>query len=199
MAETAAHRPVGRPREFDEEAVLEAVMDAFWQKGYEATSLAELCDCTGLHKGSLYQAFGDKHQLFMQALKHYADVEFREVMAVAFSSDSPLENVKAAIHKICEDAGNEKGCLMINSMVELAPHDPEVKTALQSFGEQRLRAMTDMLGKAQQAGEIRANLDPYKLARQLMVTLAGSAAMVKGFLEPTEIVETLDDVIDSWT
>ena len=174
-------------------------MDAFWAKGYEATSLADLCTCTGLHKGSLYQAFGDKHQLFMRALTHYAETEFHEVMAVAFNSDSPLENVRAAVGKICDDAGNDKGCMMINSMVELAPHDPEVKQALQSFGEQRLRAMTDMIGMAQQAGEIRAELDPAKLARQLMVTLAGSAAMVKGFLEPEQITDVINDVIDSWT
>ncbi len=174
-------------------------MDAFWRKGYEATSLADLCACTGLHKGSLYQAFGDKHQLFMRSLQRYADEEFREVASVAFESESPLENIKAAIHKICDDAGGDKGCMMINSMVELAPHDPEVKATLKAIGEKRIRFMADMIGKAQQATEIRQALDPYKLARQLMITLAGSAAMVKGFLRKDEIVETLDELIDSWT
>ena len=199
MVQSASQRSVGRPREFDEEAVLEAAMDAFWQKGFEATSLSDLCDCTGLHKGSLYQAFGDKHQLFMRALSHYANKEFHEVMAVTQQSDTPLAKVLAAVHKICEDAGHEKGCMIINSMVELAPHDPKVKAALQGFGEQRLGAMAAMLGKAQEAGEIRAELDPQKLARQLMVTLAGSAAMAKGFLEYDDIVENLDDLVSSWT
>jgi TetR/AcrR family transcriptional repressor of nem operon len=189
MAGTQSQRSVGRPREFDEEKVLDAAMDAFWKKGYEATSLADLCDCTGLHKGSLYQAFGDKHQLFMQ---------FREVASVAFESESPLQNIKAAINKITEDAGGAKGCMMVNSMVELSAHDPEVKAALQGIGEKRLRFMADLIAKAQQAGEIRQGQDPYKLARQLMITLAGSAAMVKGFLDGGEIRETLDDLIDSW-
>ena len=89
--------------------------------------------------------------------------------------------------------------MMINSMVELAPHDPEVRAALKRFGEQRLRVMTDLIAKAQQAGEVRSDLDPYKMARQLMVTLAGSAAMVKGFLEPREVTETLNDLIACWT
>jgi TetR/AcrR family transcriptional repressor of nem operon len=199
MAETQSQRSVGRPREFDEETVLEAAMDAFWTKGYEATSLADLCNCTGLHKGSLYQAFGDKHQLFMRSLVHYADTEFREVASVAFESDSPLQNIKAAIGKITDDAGGEKGCMMVNSMVELCAHDPKVKAALQSIGDKRLRFMTDLIAKAQQAGEIRQGLDPCKLARQLMITLAGCAAMVKGFLDGGEIRETLDDLIDSWT
>ena len=198
MAQAAEHRSVGRPREFDEEAVLDCAMEAFWRKGYEATSLADLCACTGLHKGSLYQAFGDKHQLFVRSLENYAEQAFQEVMSVAFQSDSPLENVKAAIHKICDDVGNDKGCLMINSMVELAPHDPEVKDLLQRIGTQRLRAMADMIGKAQQAGEIREQRDPEKLARQLMVTLAGAATMVKGFLSREDMVEVLDELIDSW-
>ena len=198
MVDTEVQRSVGRPREFDEEAVLEAAMDAFWQKGYEATSLTDLCDCTGLHKGSLYQAFGDKHKLFMRSLTHYAEQAFQEVRAAVSDSDSPLESVRAAVHQICDDSGNDKGCLLINSMVELAPHDPEVKAALQTFGEMRLRAMTEMIASAQQAGEIRADLEPSKLARQLMMTLAGAAAVVKGFLKPDEIVETLDDLIDSW-
>ena len=199
MAEEHTNRSVGRPREFDEETVLTAVMDAFWRKGYEATSLSDLCDCTGLHKGSLYQAFGGKHQLFMQSLEHYADTRIRHVASAVGESESPLENIKAAVGKITEDAGSEKGCMMINSMVELSAHDPDVKAALQRIGEKRLRCMADLFGKAQQADEIRRELDPYKLARQLMITLAGSAAMVKGFLDGNEILETLDDMIESWT
>jgi len=198
MAQKATSRSVGRPREFDEEAALEAAMDAFWSKGYEATSMAELCNCTGLHKGSLYQAFGDKHQLFMNALKHYSDTEFRNVAAVAFQSDSPLENIRAAMSKICDDAGHDKGCLVINSMVELAPHDPKVKAAVRSFAEQRLRVMADMIGKAQQVGEISVKQEPHKLARQLMMTLAGGAVMVKGLIEADDIRETINDLIDSW-
>lgn len=173
-------------------------MGAFWSKGYEATSLADLCECTGLHKGSLYQTFGDKHQLFMRSLERYAEEEFREVAAVAFASESPIENIQAAVTKICDDVGTEKGCMMINSVVELAPHDPQVKAALQGIGGKRVAFMTDLIGKAQQAGEIRQELDPAKLARQLMVTLAGSAAMAKGFLSREAITEVMDELIESW-
>ena len=173
-------------------------MDAFWAKGYEATSMTDLCCCTGLHKGSLYQAFGDKHKLFMDSLRHYADSEFRETMAVAGHLNSPIEAIRAVVNKICEDSGGEKGCMIINSMVELAPHDAEVKAALQSFGTQRIRVITEMIGKAQELGEISVKTEPYKLARQLMITLAGGAAMVKGFIPPEEITATMNDLIDSW-
>ena len=199
MAETVQNRSVGRPREFDEDDVLDCAMNAFWRKGYEATSMSDLCNCTGLHKGSLYQSFGDKHHLFMRSLENYADKQFSRVASVVHQSDSPLENIRAAVDKICDDAGSDKGCLMVNSLVELAPHDAEVKATLQAIGEKRVRFMMDLIGKAQEAGEIRPEQDPYKLARQLMVTLAGVAAMAKGFLEKDDISEIIDELFDSWT
>ena len=199
MANTSATRSVGRPREFDEEQVLESAMDAFWSKGYEATSLSELCNCTGLHKGSLYQTFGDKHELFMQALHHYSEKEFRETMAVAFNSDSPLENLRAIVKKVCEGVAESKGCLVINSMVELAPHDEAVKAAVNSFGEKRLRVMTEMIAKAREVGEIRQDLEPQQLATQLMVTMAGLAATSKSFMGPKESMNVLDMTINLWT
>ena len=173
-------------------------MDAFWRKGYEATSMADLCGCTGLHKGSIYQAFGGKHELFMKALHHYSEKEFHNVAAVAFNHESPLANIRAVATKICEDHANEQGCLMVNSMVELAPHDDDVKGFLEQARAKRERFMVDMIAKAQQAGEIRADKDPARLARQLMVTMAGIAAAVKGFLPREEASETLQDVVDSW-
>ena len=173
-------------------------MDAFWRKGYEATSLVDLTEATGLNKASLYRVFGDKHQLFIAALKNYADIEFRETTAVVSEQASPLTNIRAVVKKITDDAGSEKGCMMINSMVELAPHDPEVKQLLKSFGEQRLGAIEAMIGQAQAAGEIRPGLDAHKLAVSLMIAFAGSAAMVKGFMPGAAILQNLADLIDSW-
>jgi TetR/AcrR family transcriptional repressor of nem operon len=199
MAQPGQKRSVGRPREFDEQRALEAAMDEFWKKGYESTSLNDLCCCTGLHKGSLYQAFGDKHQLFMRSLNHYAESEFRDVAAVAFAQDSPLDSIRALVRTVCDHAAEGRGCLMINSLVELAPHDPEVREMLANEGQRRIQVMTELLTKAQQLGEIRAELDPLRLAQQLMVGLAGSAALVKGLITTEEVMELLESTIDLWT
>jgi len=198
MVKTLTGRPVGRPREFDEEQVLASAMEAFWRKGYEATSLVDLTECTGLNKASLYRVFGDKHQLFKAALKNYADIEFRETTAVVSEAASPLTNLRAIVQKICDDANSDKGCMIINSMVELAPHDPEVKQMLQGFGDQRLQAIQGMIAQAQAAGEIRPELDPHKLAVSLMIAVAGSAAMIKGFMPNESIVENLKNLVNSW-
>ena len=102
-------RQVGRPREFDEEKVLCAVMEAFWHRGYEATSLADLTEKTGLNKASLYRFFGDKHALFRAALKNYADVLLQEINSVVSDSQSPLKNVRAVARKIAGHCAHEKG------------------------------------------------------------------------------------------
>lgn len=172
-------------------------MEEFWKKGYEATSLSDLCSCTGLHKGSLYQTFGDKHQLFMRSLKHYVDAMFGAVAAAAYASESPLENIRGALRAAVRNACRDQGCMMINSLVELAPHDPEVKSALQAVAHKELRMMTDLVAKAQQAGEIGDRRAPERIARQLMVTLAGLAATIKGFVTAEQALETVDDAVDS--
>lgn len=199
MVQPGKKRAVGRPREFDEDVALVAALDVFWTKGYEATSLADLCVATGMHKGSLYQAFGDKHTLFMRALKHYADKEFRKTAAVAFDHDSPLDSIRAVVHCVCDDALTGKGCLMINSMVELAPHDPAVRDVVAGEGARRLRVLTDLISRAREAGEIRAELEPELLARQLMIAFAGSAALVKGPIPGDQVVPVIDAMIDQWT
>ena len=174
-------------------------MDVFWRKGYEATTLVDLTDATGLNKASLYRVFGDKHRLFMSALGNYAETEFQKTRAVISESASPLENIRAVVRRFCEDSGTDNGCMMINSMVELAPHDPEVKAFLQGFGERRFAAIEGMIREAQAAGEVRPELDPAELALGLMVTLAGSAAMIKGFLPFDALVGNINTLIESWT
>jgi TetR/AcrR family transcriptional repressor of nem operon len=113
-------------------------------------------------------------------------------------SNTPFENLRAVANKICRDASGEQGCMMINSMVELAPHDPAVKAALQGFGQQRMRAITKMIARAQASGELRVEKEPQRLARQLMMTMAGGAAMVKGAISAGDYAESINDLLDSW-
>jgi TetR/AcrR family transcriptional regulator, transcriptional repressor for nem operon len=199
MAQPGQKRSVGRPREFDEQRALEAAMDEFWRKGYESTSLSDLSGRTGLHRGSLYQAFGDKHKLFMRCLSYYADREFEELSAVAFGRKSPLDGIRALVRTVSNHAADGRGCLMINSLVELAPHDPDVREMLANEGQRRIAVMADLLTRAQELGEIRAELDPLALARQAMVSLAGSAVLLKGLITTGEVMELLESMIDLWT
>ncbi len=192
------HRSVGRPREFEEDRVLEAVMNTFWRKGYEGTSLKDLCSATGLHKGSLYQAFGDKHQLFLRSLKYYMEQSFKEVAASAYLHDSPIANLRSLLNEITAKCIEGEGCMILNSMVEMAPHDQEVKQMIDQSYVMQQRFLTDLIDRAQRVGEITIKKEPDRLAAVLMVTLAGLAATVKGFSNTDHVRHVLDDVLSSW-
>lgn len=191
-------KSVGRPREFEEDRVLDAVMNTFWNQGYEGTSLKDLCSATGLHKGSLYQAFGDKHQLFLKSLKYYMEQSFKEVAASAYLHDSPMANLRSLINEITTKCIEGEGCMVVNSLVEMAPHDQEVKQMIDQSYAMKQRFLTDLIDRAQRDGEITIKQEPDRLAAVLMVTLAGLAATVKGFSNTDHISYVLEDVLSSW-
>lgn len=192
-------RCVGRPREFEEDRVLNAAMHIFWNQGYEGTSLKDLCSATGLHKGSLYQAFGDKHQLFLKSLKYYMEQSFKEVAASAYFHDSPMKNLRSLLSEITEKCIKGEGCMVINSLVEMAPHDQEVKQMIDQSYAMKQRFLTDLIDRAQRDGEITIKQEPDRLAAVLMVTLAGLAATVKGFSNTDHVSYVLEDVLSSWS
>ena len=192
-------RCVGRPRGFEEDRVLDAAMNTFWNQGYEGTSLKDLCSATGLHKGSLYQAFGDKHQLFLKSLKYYMEQSFKEVAASAYLHDSPMANLRSLLKEITTKCIEGEGCMVINSLVEMAPHDQEVKQMIDQSYAMKQRFLTDLIDRAQRDGEITIKQDPDRLAAVLMVTLAGLAATVKGFSNTDHVSYVLEDVLSSWS
>ncbi len=122
---------VGRPREFDEEQVLDAAMKAFWANGYESTSLADLVSVTGLHKGSLYQAFGDKHSLFIQTLNRYLHNVRACKNQILKNADSQLGGIRDILHGLIDmseiDSDCPQGCMAVKTLIEMAPHDLEVQ------------------------------------------------------------------------
>ena len=113
---------MARPREFDMDEVLDAAMEVFWERGYEATSMADLMDATGLHKGSIYKAFEDKHDLFLQALRRYLSGGYEMFYSALTSARTPLEGFKNLIRKtasFCDCQKTGRGCFAINAAVEL--------------------------------------------------------------------------------
>jgi TetR/AcrR family transcriptional regulator, transcriptional repressor for nem operon len=124
---------MARPREFDEEAVLAAARDAFWARGYEATSTRALVRATGLSQPSLYNAFGDKRGLFRAALAHYLDETLSERIARLEASPSPARAVTAFMREVVERSAGDtqrRGCMLVNSALEVAPEDDELRAVI---------------------------------------------------------------------
>lgn len=176
-------------------------MQAFWAKGYEATSLSDLMSATGLHKGSIYQAFGDKHSLFKQALKRYLQEIRQQIRDRLASAPTPLDGMRACAHGMLDDVAAQgtcpRGCLAVNSLVELAPHDPEVKEILDQHMELDRQLLEEVVRQAQAQGQLSAKRPPEVVTAMMMTFMAGLATTIKGIVTDEQAHELLDAQFDA--
>ncbi len=162
-----------RPRAFDETAALRAALDLFWSQGFAATSLRDLQDAMGLSSASLYNAFGDKQALFRRCLDHYLDQSMRARISVC-DTLPPREAIVAFLAGIVarslEDA---RGCLMVNTAVELAPHDPAIAAVIaERLGELEAFFLRS-LRRGQRDGSISGQVQAPDVARLLVASVLG--------------------------
>jgi len=166
---------MARPREFDEQAVLDAASDIFWTKGYEATSTRDLSARTGLTPSSMYMAFGDKRGLFRRALEYYLG-RLREKMAYLAALPSPGQAITGffddTIERSLEDA-LQRGCMLVNCALETSPQDPEFRSSI----AQELKLIEDFFRSRVIAGQDCGDISPAyvaaDVARQLLALLLG--------------------------
>jgi len=188
---------VGRPRQFDVDATLDAAMQAFWARGYEATSMADLMAATGLHKGSLYQAFGDKHSLFMRALERYLNDMWRAGAGAIDTASTPREGLERLGHTLIditgEDRDEPRGCMALNALAELAPHDAEVREVLRGQVERIRRGVTATVRQAQALGQIARERSPDVVADLLLMFVWGLATSMKGYIDKQHAHALLDE------
>jgi TetR/AcrR family transcriptional repressor of nem operon len=193
---------VGRPRQFDVDEALDAAMEAFWAKGYEATSLMDLVSATGLHKGSLYKAFGDKHSLFIQALKRYLLSMRRAKDERLAEAESPLDGVRGVMHAMVDfldDSPRPMGCMAINSLIELAPHDDEVKKIMVDHLARMRASLGGAVKQAQASGQMSKSRPPELVTAMLMTMLAGVGTTIKTGIHKTDAHTLVDAQIDALT
>jgi len=130
-------RPRGRPRKFDEAAVLRAALERFRAQGFSNTSLDDLAEATGVNRPSLYAAFGDKKALYLAAIAHMREVVARRFDAL-IEADYPMEKMlKAlflgAIEGYLTGERGPAGCIAVNTAATEAVTDPDIRAALQAF------------------------------------------------------------------
>jgi TetR/AcrR family transcriptional repressor of nem operon len=167
---------MGRPREFDFNNTLELAMQAFWAKGYEATSLDDLCTATGLGRSSLYAAFGDKQSLYLSALAHYERAAITRITAAISNGKSPLDGISRFIERIIEDivAGpGRRGCFIGNCAAELARQDRTVASHVRQSMDRIQNTFRNALTQAREMGQLRKDADIDALAAFLMSGIQG--------------------------
>ncbi|HEX3484444.1 MAG TPA: helix-turn-helix domain-containing protein [Micropepsaceae bacterium] len=173
---------MARPREFDETTALEAAVTCFWRRGYEATSMRDLAGAMGISGPSLYNAFGDKRALFVAALERYLDQSPRARIKRLESSLAPKKAIRRFIEEVIERSLNDRerrGCFLINSALEVAPHDRELGALIADrLGE--IEAFFRRSIKAAQAeGTVRADLVARDCARLLLGVLLGIRVLAR--------------------
>ncbi len=163
---------MARPREFDEATALEAAIECFWHRGYEATSVRDLADKMGISGPSLYNAYGDKRALFAQALEHYVDHSARELIKRLETSLPPKQAVRRFIEEIIDRSVNDRerrGCFLINSALEVAPHDRQ----LGALVADRLAEIEAFFYRSIKAAQAKGAVPPNRVARDLARLLLG--------------------------
>jgi TetR/AcrR family transcriptional regulator, transcriptional repressor for nem operon len=176
---------MARLREFDLDEVMEAVINAFWEQGYEATSLADLMAVTGLQKGSIYKAFGDKRSLFLKALQVYLDRQYSLIRETLGQPD-PKQAIAGMFQFLADSTSRgSKGCFAVNSMMEMAPHDPEVANMLEYQYSRIGKLLEKTIANGQKTGLFRQDLSAQQLQQMLLVTANGTLASSRAaFLKP---------------
>ena len=165
-----------RKKEFDVDAVLDKAMTAFWTRGYEATSLNDLLDCMQIQRASLYNAFGDKHTLFLETLRRYDTIyhqaEIEKLLKIPSPRRAILRLFEDIITSVLENKAR-KGCFLVNTALELSPHDPEVAEVVREAFIKRELFFRKMIEKGRTGGEISQTVVPTATARALLSLYIG--------------------------
>ena len=184
---------MARSKEFNEEEALDKAMEVFWKQGYEKTSIQDLVDNMGIHRRSLYDTFGDKHSLFVQTLERYESLVAAQIKKQITEEMTSVESIRKIFELVVySDNTNPKGCLMVNTAVELSLLDNEVSQRIQSAFKQTENLIADLLSKGQARGEVASSFDINELARYIHNALIGVRVLVKMTADPKEFDSTID-------
>ena len=173
----AIESKMGRPRGFDENAVLEAAMRIFWEKSYEGATLSDLTSAMGINRSSMYAAFGDKAALFRRAVERYGEGParyIRDALEKPVLRDVVADLLHGAVLFLSQ-RGQPRGCLSVRAALACGVDAEPIQQALVEWrkaGEETLRKRFVM---ARRAGELPKDISPADFARFIATVMAGLA------------------------
>ncbi|MEV4620429.1 TetR/AcrR family transcriptional regulator [Asanoa sp. NPDC049573] len=191
----------GRPRAFDSEAALDRALEVFWRQGYEGTGISDLTKAMGINNApSLYNAFGNKEQLFSKVLDRYADGPARYIRE-AFDQPTARAAVEALLHGAADattDPDHPRGCITVQGALAYSPGATSAReelTARRAAGEAALRAR---LERARDTGDLPAGADPEGLARYFTTIYQGIAVQAAGGATREQLHQIVDTAMTVW-
>lgn len=189
-----------RPREFDDERVLDAAMETFWARGYAATSAQDLVDATGLGRSSLYNAFTGKHQLYEQALRRYLEHNTEADVAMLDRPGPVKQRVRELLLGVIDaDLGDaqRRGCLAVNAAIELAGKDEAVTVAVRRVFARVEEALVVALERGQRDGEITRERSARALARFVLNAIYGLRVLGKAATDRAPLLDVVEATVST--
>lgn len=194
-------RPLGRPREFDANEALDKALMAFWQRGFEGTSISDLTEAMGINRPSLYAAFGNKETLFRLALDRYAEIGPGALQRAALDEPTAKRVVETLLRSAAvalTDPCHPAGCLAVQGAMSCSEASESIKNELcarQSAGQAALR---ERLERAKAEGDLGADSDPAALARYVATLIQGMSVQASGGATQKDLLAVAEMALKSW-
>jgi TetR/AcrR family transcriptional regulator, transcriptional repressor for nem operon len=172
---------MARPKEFDPERALAKAMNLFWRLGYENTSLEALIEEMGIARQSLYDTFGDKRGLYLEAMAYYRDHSNRQMEKALSEVPSVRDGFGRLLFGLAAETQqhHERGCLLLSANLQRDPKDAAIRDFLRDNQFRVETIFTGALRRAQKQGELSRKNDPAALARFFVATIQGMRAMAR--------------------
>ena len=187
---------MARPKTFDRDEVLERAMQLFWSRGYERTSIQDLVDAMGINRGSLYDTFGDKENLYFEALDRYRTNESRQGLSrVVAEIASPSEAIETYFRRVIEGGGKrqgKRGCFVSNTVSEFGTANNRIAESARSAVRDIEAIFTRLIERGQAEGTFRRDQTAEAMAAFLATALNGLRVMVKA----NERADRLEEVLE---
>jgi len=191
-----------RTRTFNPETALSRAVDLFSSKGYSDTSMDDLVQATGVSRYGLYGTFGNKRELFEEALEKYAESMGRQGYLQLLEPDASIRHIQAIfderIETMCAE-GDDMGCMIAHTAVSLAPHDAEMKALLLKFMKRMAKAFEVGLESARSRGEVRPELDLKEASYFLTGAVFGMGFLARAGFPRSALEGFAKNTIDSLT
>ncbi len=192
---------MGRPIKYNFERVLDSATNIFWRQGYEATSLNNLLEKTGLSKSSLYQIFGSKRKLFLRCLEYYQNKSVSELLERMNGASSGKQFIEDTLTRVVDEVvetTRPQGCLVVNTAIEFAQHDADVASSISCGLQKYQQIFYQAILRGQKDGSIRSDLDASVMANYLVTNMSGLRTMVKAGTDITVLKSMIEVIIGAF-
>jgi TetR/AcrR family transcriptional repressor of nem operon len=170
----------GRPREFDTDTVLANASQVFWDHGYHATSIDDLCKATGLLRGSLYGVFGDKHGIMLAALDHYSEgavARLAQRLSAPVEPEQALRDALLHYARVACALSGRRSCFITNTTLEMQPDDEVLRARVAAIQRRMATLLAAAVIRAQASGAFNSTLDEKAAGDFLLCVMQGLRVM----------------------